>query len=411
MSETSDEELVVLARAGDKDSFGELIDKHRPMARRVATGVVRDEGLAADLVQDALVQAYLSLDRLRDPERFRSWLYGIVLNVCRSYLRDMKTAPLSLEAISGGLRFEALPFAGGDPGPQEVAEAQELHRAVREAVGALSPRNRAATLLFYYDQLSVREVAASLGLSVAAVKTRLHRSRAELREELLRRYPDIAQRQEARKMIKVTIADLMSQEGTHPLTGEPTRQLLVALLDSEGRRLLPIWTSPEQGEAILIGLGDYQLPRPMAHNFIANILEALDARLEEVRVEALKDDTFYSVAKLSVGDKVREVDCRPSDAFALTVLTKSPIYVADEVMEKAGIAIPESVTDLHPKAKALGEMMAKQEQRIAETHRKAGKEGQPAEEIKAERLAEVQRAHEELLAYVFGGEEDEPASM
>lgn len=72
MSETSDEELVVLARAGDKDSFGKLIDKHRPMARRVATGVVRDEGLAADIVQDALVQAYLSLDRLRDPERFRN---------------------------------------------------------------------------------------------------------------------------------------------------------------------------------------------------------------------------------------------------------------------------------------------------------------------------------------------------
>ena len=143
-----------------------------------------------------------------------------MLNVCRSYLRDIKTAPLSLEAMSGGLRFDALPFAGGDPGPQEVAEAQELHRTVREAAGALSPRNRAATLLFYYDQLSVREVAANLGLSVPAVKTRLHRSRAEPREELLRRYPEIEQRQEARKMIKVTIADLMSQEPKNPITGD-----------------------------------------------------------------------------------------------------------------------------------------------------------------------------------------------
>ena len=61
----------------------------------------------------------------------------------------------------GGVRFEAIPFAGIEPEPHEVAEARELHRLVLNAVNSLSPRNRAATLLFYYDQLSVREVASA----------------------------------------------------------------------------------------------------------------------------------------------------------------------------------------------------------------------------------------------------------
>ena len=137
------------------------------------------------------------------------------------------------------------------------------------------------------------------------------------------------------------------------------------------------------------------------------VVALLDAELEEVRVEALKEDTFYAVAKLRLGDKISEIDCRPSDAFVLAVLTDGPIYVADEGMEKTAIAIPESVTDLHPKAKGLGEMMAKWEQRRSKGHKVKVPGGEPGEE----KLAALQKSREELLAYVFGGEEDEPASM
>ena len=190
MDDRSDAELVVVAKAGDREAFGQLLGRHEQMGLRVARGVVRDDDTARELAQEAILQAYLSLDRLRDGSRFQSWLYGIVLNVCRSHFRDQKGAALSLEAMAGGVRFEALRLTGVEPGPAEVAEAKELHKAVLDAVAGLSPKNRAATLLFYYEQLTVREVAATLGLSVVAVKGRLHKSRAQLREVLLPLAPD-----------------------------------------------------------------------------------------------------------------------------------------------------------------------------------------------------------------------------
>ncbi len=104
MHEREDAGLVSLARSGDKDAFGLLIERYHQMARRVAAGVVADGGVARELAQEAMLQAYLSLDRLRDPERFQSWLYGIVLNVCRGYLRDRDTSFLSLEALACGSR-------------------------------------------------------------------------------------------------------------------------------------------------------------------------------------------------------------------------------------------------------------------------------------------------------------------
>ena len=88
MQEQTDRELVTLARAGDKEAFGELLARYQPMALRIAQGMVRQEEVARELVQEAWLAAYLSLHQLRDEERFKSWLYSIVLNVCRSYVRD-----------------------------------------------------------------------------------------------------------------------------------------------------------------------------------------------------------------------------------------------------------------------------------------------------------------------------------
>ena len=104
MADKTDAELVALARSGDKNAFGHLIERYQQMARRVAIGVVRQVDLARELANETMLQAYLSLDRLRDDRRFQSWLYGIVLNVCRSYFRDQRSSLLSLEAIAGGLR-------------------------------------------------------------------------------------------------------------------------------------------------------------------------------------------------------------------------------------------------------------------------------------------------------------------
>ena len=378
MHSKTDQELVALARSGDKGAFGELIERYQGMARRIALRVVGHDEVARELAQEAMLQAYLSLDRLRDADRFQSWLYGIVLNVCRSYLRDDGSHAYSLEALTGGLRFEATPFTGVEPGPQEAAEARELHETVLQAVQALSPKNRAATLLFYYEQLSVREIAATLDVSVAAVKGRLHKSKRQLRELLLPLYSEshILKQRRVKEMVKVTIADVVPST-THGM------HYVVVLLDETGRRVLPIWVGQTEGMAIATSLRDVHAPRPMTHTFTALLLEASGVSVDEVRIEELKGDTFYAVAKVCNGDQAREVDARPSDAITLAVVTGSPIFAAEDVMQKASQEIPPDVAEAQPQGKGIDSI--------------------------AKVLSETwsDPAHD-LISYVFGSKEVEP---
>ncbi len=242
-----------------------------------------------------------------------------------------------MEALTGGRWLDVSSLSSFEPEPQNVVEAQELQRRVLESVDGLSPKNKAATLLFYYEQLSVREVAATLGISVSAAKVRLHRSRSELRDALadLLGISDECDGEGGRHMVEVKIADVAGGKRNGA-------ELFVILLSDEvGGRLLPIWVRPPEGEAIATAARRYEYPRPMTHNLMHDLLGAMGATLEEVRIEELKDDMFLAVVKLSVGDKVSEIDARPSDAMALASLAGAPIYAATDVIERAGLKLSE----------------------------------------------------------------------
>jgi RNA polymerase sigma factor (sigma-70 family) len=330
----SDQELVYLARAGDKEAFGQLAERFQEVAWRIALRMVAREDIAQELVQEALLQAYLSLDRLREAERFKSWLLGIVLNLCKNYLRSANRGwgPENLPAES----FDPLRFYTGSPEPEKVAEERELHRLVLSAVEELPPNQGEATLLFYYEFLSVQEIANLLGISVGAVKVRLNRARNGLRHHLQRHYPEIERETRVKRrrpgMLRVSIMDVVKRED---------EKYVVMLKEESGERVLPIWIGSFEGFAIAMGVRGFQMPRPLTFNFIASILQAVDVVLEEVRVEALKSETFYGVAKLRSGEQVREIDARPSDVLALAARTGSPIYVTEEVMARAGVALQE----------------------------------------------------------------------
>ncbi len=395
--ETRDAELVALARSGSKEAFGRLVERYQPMAHHVALGMVANEDIARELAQEAVLQAYLSLDHLRDEAAFRSWLYGIVLNVCRSYIRDQKTIFFSLESLAGGLQFSAIPFSGPVPDPQEMAEERELHRLVVDAVNALSPKHRTAVLMFYYDQLSLQEIAAVLGISVVAVKGRLHKARRQLGEQLSALYSelDLAVRVKSRriKMVKVTIADVVKQEQAGEQPGHPRTHYVIVLADEAGRRALPIWVGPWEGTALAIGLREFPVPRPLTFTFMAKLLEAAGAKLEKVHIHALKENTFYAVAQLRCGDRVQEVDARPSDAIALAVLTGNPILVAEEVLERAGVDIPAKVGEAPQLGKGIDGILEELQ-----------KEWYPAQPCPRPTKEEIEKAQQELVALVFGSE-------
>ena len=343
MEEKTDIELVALARRGDKDAFGLLSQRYQPMASRFAARLLDAGGGVPDLVQESMLQAYLSLESLRDPARFKSWLCGIVLNVCRGHLRDRKVAFFSLEAIMEGLQFFPAPFSAPVSTPEKLAEEQEQYQTVLNAVNKLHPADRDILLLFYYAQLSLPEIVTVLNIPAGTVKVRLYRARQRLKAVLEEHYPEIIPQEKRRKiMVKVTIADVVHVERKDELK-HLYEQYVIVLHDEAGKRLLPIWVGPNEGESIAIGLSDFATPRPLTHNFYASLLQAINAKVEEVRVVALKKDTFYAVVKMRCGKKTVEVDARPSDGIALAVLNDVPIFVAEEVLKTAGGIIPEAV--------------------------------------------------------------------
>lgn len=184
MSEQSDLELVLLSQQGNKAAFGQLVLRYQLMARCLATRTIGNRDVAQELVQDAMLQAYLSLKKLHDPTRFKSWLYGIILNLCRNELRRRKVIYFSLEAMLENWMDEAFLTTEHSPDPQQIAEQQEIYTELVRAIQTLSDKNRSATILFYHEQLSLQEVANHLNISVGAVKGRLYKARSQLREQL-----------------------------------------------------------------------------------------------------------------------------------------------------------------------------------------------------------------------------------
>jgi RNA polymerase sigma factor (sigma-70 family) len=334
MDDQSDQEFVCRALAGDRDAFGGLAEHSQEVATRIALRMVSDENIAHEIVQEAMLEAYLSLEQLRDPARFRSWLIGIVLNLCRSYLREQQRMDES-EQRFGREVLDLLRQNEKAPDPQKISEAREVHRLVLSAVEDLLPPQREAALLYYYEYLSIPEIAAISGISVSAVKVRLHRARDQLRESLAPEFGEKvrydSRKPRRKKMVEVRVVDVVKQDD----------RTIVFLLDEVGKRVLPIWIGSFEGMSIVTGVRGFATPRPMTFNFIANLLEAVGSRLEEVRIEAIREETFYGVAKLRTGDKVQEVDGRPSDVLALAVRTGCPIYVAEEVLKSAGKLIVE----------------------------------------------------------------------
>jgi uncharacterized protein len=122
----------------------------------------------------------------------------------------------------------------------------------------------------------------------------------------------------------------------------PSNQPIVLLREVDGERYLPIWIGAVEATAIAFAQQGVVPARPLTHDLLRDVLEALGRQLEQVRITELKDGVFY--AELIFSDGV-EVSARPSDAIALALRTSSPIFGAEPVLEEAGITIPDEQED------------------------------------------------------------------
>ena len=123
----------------------------------------------------------------------------------------------------------------------------------------------------------------------------------------------------------------------------------IILKELKGERSLPIIIGEYEAQSIALGLEHIKPPRPITHDLLVGVLNTIGANLESVVVTDLKNNTYYAILRLLFGGQILEVDSRPSDALAIAVRKEVPIFVNDEVMQKAALESSELEDGAFPK--------------------------------------------------------------
>jgi bifunctional DNase/RNase len=112
---------------------------------------------------------------------------------------------------------------------------------------------------------------------------------------------------------------------------------IVMLRDIDSERRLPIWIGPCEAEAITIELQDVEIARPVTHDLLKNVIEQMGGTVSHILINELNEQVFYARLFVDADGEMTEIDCRPSDAIAVAVRAKVPIFVDESVMDEAGI--------------------------------------------------------------------------
>lgn len=174
-----DAEVIARVLEGDKQQFEHLVERYQQALYRHAVSIVLDHDVAADMVQDAFVRAYLNLRECRDPSRFRGWLFRTLRNRCLDHLKEANQRNVRLDEV-------AEPPVDEAEGPGALAERRELRTGIRRALSELPPALREAFVLHYVDGMPYEAMAELLDASVSALKMRALRAREALSSALRR---------------------------------------------------------------------------------------------------------------------------------------------------------------------------------------------------------------------------------
>jgi RNA polymerase sigma factor (sigma-70 family) len=320
MGMDSDRTLVAATLSGDPAAFARLIVRHRRTVETVLERMLPHDEVE-DLLQETFLRAYLGISRLRDANRFGSWLCGIGVNLAKMRLRQRAAQP--------GIAV------GASAIPVDVEE-RELLRTVQDAVALLPPGQRDVVLMHYVDDLSCEEIARLLDTTAGAVRVRLHRARAQLRRELIPLAPArlVPITKEA-VMIEMTVEDVMVRVATDDPSQLVADLRIVLLGERDGGRRLPIWIGAAEGDALAFRLTGDSPNRPITSDLMVELLRATGGRVDRVTVTALREKTFYATVAIAVNSHVEELDARPSDALNLAIRVGAPIFVDSAVLEES----------------------------------------------------------------------------
>lgn len=183
MDDQSEEELLVAARAGEPGALDALIARCQPRVYRFGMRMCRDEEDARDVLQETLIALARSVRDIRGTSRLSTWLYSVARSFCIKQRRKGRLLQDSSASQSPADHADDH-HADDTRGPEETLLAREMEAGLRRALQALSPEHREVIILRDGEGLTAPEVAEVLKTSVEAVKSRLHRARISLREQL-----------------------------------------------------------------------------------------------------------------------------------------------------------------------------------------------------------------------------------
>lgn len=190
-SARTDEELVASTQAGDNRAFDELVHRYRDRVFRLCSKILRHEADAAEALQDSFLSAYRGLPRFKSEAKFSTWLYRIATNASLMKLRRRRDGHVSYEqSQSGNDDAEPLAIPDWSAQPLDVLLDAETREVLGREVDLLPANEKEVFVLRDMMEQSNADVAAELGLSVAAVKSRLHRARLHLRDRMNRHFRD-----------------------------------------------------------------------------------------------------------------------------------------------------------------------------------------------------------------------------
>ncbi|UWZ85207.1 RNA polymerase sigma factor [Occallatibacter riparius] len=182
----SDEDLLTAARSSDELAFAELCGRYRKSLYKVASRIVRHREDAEDVVQDTFFRAYLHLGYFRGTCRFSSWLTRIAINTALMLLRRRRSRPEVPCDQRGNeeRKWEIREFPDPSPNPEQAYEERQTHDKLSRAVTRLPPAHRSVMIQHLAHEKSMQEIADTIGISVAATKSRLLRARLRIRSAM-----------------------------------------------------------------------------------------------------------------------------------------------------------------------------------------------------------------------------------
>jgi RNA polymerase sigma-70 factor (ECF subfamily) len=180
----TDGELVRQVLQGQRTACDDLVRRWSARILAFCHARVSNHHAAEDLAQEALLRGLRSLGTLQSPEHFGTWLYGIALRVCLDWRKAKQSSQVPFTVLDASGRPEDLAATAQDAAEAGVDRMDDVRRLLEE-VDSLSESHREILMLYYYQDVTYRELAEMLGVSTATVNARLTQARAILRERLL----------------------------------------------------------------------------------------------------------------------------------------------------------------------------------------------------------------------------------